>query len=342
MLRMASPHFYTNGDQRWGDNYPNQADKSGDDGYQWWYGQFGNAEVSENLDSPHWDSDVHAIIARRELFRSMGGKPKTFTPQQMAQWKRDAAAFVYFLAKDPCGAFCSKPKQEPENFRALAAFANWYWFLAPSARWELLQDIQSGQCDRWMPVVLAMRAKTPAATRDDPTYQGGDMFRVQQTGDDPDYYLTGQPGVVTSDWGKNYENPCANPTPGVATPLLCFQDQYVSPWPILWPSGQPVAIPGFPAPCQPFPECVIASLPPGLPAPCMPWPRCAFDAAAALAGMTPGAQVMRTSAGNMYVPAASLQDTAASAAKSSSTPYIIAGLLGVAGIVLVGLAASSK
>jgi hypothetical protein len=202
MLGMA--RYYSNGLYR--DDSRNPPDRGNDD-FNWWYSSY-ELPPPQNFDNVTYNTDPIAIIVRRELFRRMGGKPANAAPAQMAEWKRESAQLAYFMGMEPCGAFASSPKTEEWNYQAWAAFANWYWFLDPKYRWELLQDIIAGHCNRWMPVVLEMRKSAPPDTLGDPTYAGGDRFLVQENGDDPARVGTKANTTSAPPVGSDWHSPC--------------------------------------------------------------------------------------------------------------------------------------
>lgn len=331
---MAQPHYYTNGIPRWDDNQrPNPSDKQ-DGPYLWW------DDVPDNLNDPAWDQEPHAIVARRELFRSMGGKPTNYTPQQMQQWKSDAAALVWYVRNDPCAAFSSKPdNNEGWNWTAWAAFCNWYWWLSPQNRWPLLQDIGAGRCNVWMPVALEMRRRAPPETMNDPLYLwaeqnlGWDSKSVQLSGDDPARFVPVET-ASTSDYRlprEDYVTPCQI---GMSNPMMCFQGYPANvQWPIVDLSGIPVAIAGI-QPCTPFPQCVAQYFPPGLPYPCEPWPGCLFNLAESVMGASPNTKMLRTAEGGTYLPVEPDQGPQPAPPPSAKgTPsWVVAALVATLGI----------
>lgn len=317
--------YFTNGYTREDGQEPpdfNQRGRGTQPQYTWW-------QLLE------WET--YRGIARREAYRQGGGKPwlppdppseGTFeyadylkAQHAIDNATREANELVEALDVDPCGVFSSKPTGEDWNIKAFACLANWYFWLSYEGRAQFLYDVKAGNCYRWVSEVFNMQRYCPTGTVNDPAYTA--FLSSQLAGDDP--------ANMNVAW---------NPMGG---------NKSFSPWPVVAANGQPIALPGLPTPCAPFPQCLASALPPGLPTPCSPWPDCAFDIAAQLAKAVPGARVVSTAEGGVYAPKPGQQVTygdtiapgpAEAAAKASAAPYFIAGLLGVTGIVLVGMAVS--
>jgi hypothetical protein len=326
------PRYYSNGTMRNDDKGPPNRDE-----FSYWFGPSVGSQMfdaPEDFNNPYYDTDEHAIIARREAYRRMGGKPANASAQQIAELKRESAQLVWFVANDPCAAFASTPPGERENHQAWAAFANWYWWLDPKYRWDLLRDILSGNCDRWMPVVLEMRKYAPAETMEDISYWPGDAALIRHVGDDPKVTsATPPPMAHPPQIGGSDANPCDNTW---NTPAWCLAGDYKQPaWPVVGPDGLPLAIPGFPMPCSPFPGCLLDMLPAGVPTPCTPWPACAYDVAAAFAKATPGALVTRTSEGATYTPNEAPVEPEE---PSKTSSYVLPVLLGVTAVATLAFA----
>lgn len=337
---MAVPKYYSNGRPRFDDNDPPvQADKS-DDRYEWWHGEGDSPHAPEDLSSYFYEQDPWAIVARRECYRNLGGKPPNASKSHSC-WQ-DAALIVLWMSREPCGAFSSKPWGEDLwDMQAWAAFCNWYFWLAPQARYELLQDISRGACHRWMPAVLHARKNVPPQVWNDKAYAPSMhfAFNILQAGDDPahaagDYEPMSVPPSI-SEW----VSPCDVRQWGGAGGVMCLSDYpSTSSWPVKLPEGVQLPVPGLPVPCEPFPQCVVDSLP-ALTPPCSPMPSCLYDLAAGAAAVAPGAVVTRTAKGGTYLPA---EGPAAPPTKASEPDdtwlWIAGGVGGALALAVVGLA----
>lgn len=337
---MATPRYYSNG-QPWYEEdrpVPNQATKTDDTNYQWWHGQWGNAHAPDDPSNPWYESDPWAIIARREMYRNMGGKPFNASAQQIASWKQDAHFLVLMMSREPCGAFSSRPNKAEWDYRSWAALCNWYFWLDPQSRYAFLQDVSKGMCFRWMPVVLEARKNVPKASWNDPTYANSadELFRIQQTGDDPSRTLGGDPGIAHSKWPTDYVSPCDQWATAGKTPIMCFSGYpSTTSWPIVGADGIPLTIPGLPVPCTPFPQCLAQAIPAAI-APCSPMPECLFGIASQAASFVPGAAVTRTAEGGTYLPLEEGMTVGGTQKPDTSPSWLLPALLALLGAGIVG------
>ena len=333
---MAAVKYFSNG-QPWFDDgpVPNQQTKTNDETFTWWHGHWAD-HAADDLASPSYDCDPWAIIARRELFRNMGGKPASASQTHWSGWKQEAALLVLMMSREPCGAFSSRPKLTLWNYRAWAALCNWYFWLDPKHRYEFLQDVSAGKCHVWMRVVLAARKNVPEACWNDPTYVNAewDLMRIQQTGDDPANTLGGTQ-VAVAKFPPDYVGECDQGSWTRPHTPMCFSGYpSTTSWPVIGLDGVPLAIPGLPLPCTPFPQCIAQAIPI---APCSPMPECLFTLAADAASFVPNAAVTRTAQGGTYLPAKGPTDPPAKAPEDNTWLWIAGGVGGALALALVGL-----
>ena len=252
---------------------------------------------------------------------------------------QDAALIVLWMSREPCGAFSSKPRNEYLwDMQAWAAFCNWYFWLSPAARLELLQDISRGACQRWMPAVLEARKNVPPQVWNDKAYAPTEhqAFHILQAGDNPSRGAGDYETVAPPPYIAQWTSPCDARQWGGSGGVMCLSD-YPSKisWPVKLPEGVALPVPGLPVPCEPFPQCVAQAIP----APCSPMPSCLFDLVAGAASVVPGAVVTRTAQGGTYLPAEGPTEPPAKAEPEDDTWLWIAGGVGGAlALAVVGLA----
>jgi hypothetical protein len=160
-----------------------------------------------------YDEEIFRFVLEREYFRLYGAKPGSLIYGAMD-----------IVHEDPLGVFTKKVGGDTTIWRNLAAFANFYWWLNPTARRELENDIIDGNA-RWAEAVIDWaRPRTPAAVMNDPIYAQSDPMIGAH--DVNDFGFADTEGI----------------------------------WPVEFPDGTPFSIQGLPTPCEPFPQCVVDAL----------------------------------------------------------------------------------
>lgn len=237
-LRPSSGQVGASGDPYWPQDMP------------WMKARYMNGRRADDLflasspwppDSRIWTPDDWKLawnVALREQYRQLGA-PKTADEKR----RRDdmVTALINAEQNSEWHVFSSRPSSENIDWRRWACFAHWYWFLSPSAREELRNDmVNYAALWRWAPVAIDQnQPKCP-------------VFN------DPAYKSTTSVFLASNDWTDLYSLP-----PGIKG----LTGEQAFPWPVVDLMGNP-ALPAWlplPGPCSPFPQCLGSVWPAWLP-----------------------------------------------------------------------------
>lgn len=174
--------------------------------------------------------DLFEFVFLREAVRLMGPPWNAPDPQSAQIWLENRVdSILNLLSTERLGLFNKKVDGDETDWRALAAFANWYWWLSESGLADFEADVREGN-PRWAEYVVNwVKPNAPAEVVGDPVYASTDAMYAQNF------------QIDTTDLGK-----------GLASR---------GPWPVALPSGTPATIPGLPAPCEDFPACILQMIP---------------------------------------------------------------------------------
>jgi len=222
--------------------------------------------ISETENWGSTDFQLAQAIAAREAARMWG-----WAPPDDSVIRKAASELANMMAGEPKHVYSGKPVGEPWNWPAWACFCNWYFWLRPEYREELNKDIRAGDAHKWAHWAMHFQSLCPADVSTDVAYVTGN----------PELISEWSPG-----WRRNVPSaPSASQAAALAAVYAGGPPPWAPhPWPIIpmIPGAQPPPIPGMPAPCTPFPDCLHLPF-----APCQPIPECLWDYARAVAATSP-------------------------------------------------------
>jgi hypothetical protein len=222
-----------------------------------------------------FDRDVFRWIFEREALRLMGPPPDS----EKQRISDSLDLIVGLLGEENLGLFNKKVAGDETDWRAIATFANWYWWLTPEGLDALLEDIRNGN-RRWAEYFINwVKPNMVKHVKDDPTYSSTDAVRTEfyrtPTFEKFDPYVH-DPFFANLDMPKGLANSGAGP------------------WPIALPSGLPASVPGLPPPCENFPACVLGIFPQAI--------EKIWDLVEAFAAANPSVKQVRSAEGTLYKP----------------------------------------
>lgn len=217
---------------------------------------------------PIFDEALFRYIFTREAIRLWGPPWEKQDAVGAEAWlKKKIDKILYLLSEDPLGVgmFSKKIAGDETNWRNLAAFANYYWWLEDGARSMLENDIMEGNPNWTEHIIRWARPRTPVAVLTDPSYSSTQQLRVAQN----------ETIDVDKLRGKGFVD-------GI--------------WPVELANGLPASIPSLPTPCTPFPGCLFDG---GLKLLDLD---SVWAAISAFAAATPGVKQVRSQDGIAYSP----------------------------------------
>lgn len=264
-----------------------------------------------------FDKDVVRWIFEREALRLMGPPPDS--EKQRISDQLDT--IVHLLGNERLGLFNKKVAGDPTDWRAIATFANWYWWLTPQGLDSLLEDIRNHN-RKWAEYFINwVKPNMVKHVKDDPAYSDTDSVKTE-------FYRT-----PTYDIFDPYEPEDVWRTlPG---PKWGLVNAGGGPWPVALPSGLPASIPGLPPPCENFPACVLGIFPQAL--------EQVWDLVEAFAAANPTVKQIRSAEGTLYKPdpppaeqIADNEDLGIEPSEKQGTawPWLIGGALAMGAAIL--------
>jgi hypothetical protein len=222
------------------------------------------------------DPNMFEYVFRREAVRLWGSPDDQSNPAAAWDWLDNMTDQILgALGSDPLGVFSKRIAGDATNWRNVAAFANFYWWVNPEGREKLRQDILDGNA-AWAEFMIDWaRPRAPKQIMSDPAYDSRQALVAS----------TWPTGGGSTGKGFGDTGPGAN---GI--------------WPIELITGAAAAIPGLPPVCEPFPRCAVSTVPMALQA--------MWNLIASFVSATPGVVQVRDQQGLIYRPSIPPEDVA--------------------------------